>query len=241
MYELPHCCILLINELFQDTICRHIMGQSKCGKLMHFGTPTIAYKRMGIYARQQIYWSTKCDKMANDIKRGSDPLKATSDVEYSQLWIGGICNTLLIVNWIFLALLFSGLVDLSALIGRNENEEKIVYLLQSVISVSVCGVKLIPLIACMIVVSIAVNDFAVLDDENCSDPLTVDSMKDASAILPWVLAENCAAFVCDFAQIVIILRTSKKLSYGAMKSLSTGGGQPKQSSVVDESTPLNRA
>jgi hypothetical protein len=45
-----------------DDICKKVTKQSTCGHLIHFMAPKIGYKKMGLYARQQLYWASECDK-----------------------------------------------------------------------------------------------------------------------------------------------------------------------------------
>lgn len=95
-------CDLKFKELGQhcaddDDICKNMM-QTTCGRLMHLRTPTVAYKTMGIYARQQIYWSTKCDEFKNDIKDNMNPLSATRDSQMANFIINLVCNSMLLLQ-----------------------------------------------------------------------------------------------------------------------------------------------
>ena len=213
-------CDLRFEELGQhcaddDDICKNIMMQTTCGRLMHLSTPTVAYKTMGIYARQQIYWSTKCDEFKNDIKDNMNPLSATRDSQMANFIINLVCNSILICICIFLGILFSGHVDMRKIVGENVEEERFVYLLQTIIGNSLCVIKIIPAFVCMIVISRNIHILGILDDEPCSDPLTQESLKNAYKYQPKVLAENIAAMILDAAQIILTLSTARKLSYFA--------------------------
>ena len=213
-------CDLKFKELGQhcaddDDICKNIMMQTTCGRLMHLSTPTVAYKTMGIYARQQIYWSTKCDEFKNDIKDNMNPLSATRDSQMANFIINLVCNSILICICIFLGILFSGHVDMRKIVGENVEEERFVYLLQTIIGNSLCVIKIIPAFVCMIVISRNIHILGILDDEPCSDPLTQESLKNAYKYQPKVLAENIAAMILDAAQIILTLSTARKLSYFA--------------------------
>lgn len=216
----PLRCEYQFSELYHqcavgDNICRDIMKQTKCGKLMHMGTPKVGYKTMGIYARQQIYWSTHCDKMKNDIKDNLNPLQATKDSQMANLIINCICNAVLIGICIFLGVLFSGHVDMRKIVGENVEEERFVYLFQTIIGISLCAVKIIPTLACVGVISRNIHILGILDDEPCSDPMTQQTLHNAFNEQQKVLAENLAAIVLDACQIILTLNTAKKLSYFA--------------------------
>ena len=153
--------------------------------------------------------------LKEDIKDRMNPLQATNDSEMANFIINIVCNSILICICIFLGVLFSGHVDMRKIVGENVEEERYVFLFQSIIGNSICVMKVIPAFVCMIVISRSVHILGILDDEPCSDDLTQESIRNAYKYQPKALGMNIAAMILDAAQILLTVNTARKLSYFA--------------------------
>ena len=152
-----------------DNICEGIMSQSNCGHLLHFMTPSVAIRKMALYGRQQIYWATACEANEGNLQ-GSGNLQLRSIIAQNwEISISSISNLLLCATAVVLIILFSGKLDLSALTGTNEDEEKFVHIAQTVVPVSACVAKLIVDMVCIIILSRAVQLFSIMGKGKCSN------------------------------------------------------------------------
>ena len=167
-----------------DTICSSIMHQSACGHLLHFMTPSVAIRKMALYGRQQIYWASKCDGSESDLKSSRNPTITSTIAETWLLSIDSVCDLAIAITCILLLILFTGVVDMTKITGKGDAEVTFVFITQTVIPVTACIVKMLPTLACIVVLSKAVNMFLVIKDNECSDPLTLESIKETGHEFP---------------------------------------------------------
>mmetsp|Transcript_22844 Transcript_22844/g.29636 ORF Transcript_22844/g.29636 Transcript_22844/m.29636 type:complete len:545 (+) Transcript_22844:186-1820(+) len=198
-------CEVSVSDTFScrstDSVCKNVIYQTKCGKIMHFANQAEA--SWARYARSQIYWREDCAVEEDSIKTQSNPLRSAGNAQLAL----GICNTIsnivvgVIIPIMVLQQLKSG--DLKCLPGSGESEKKLLKALKTWIGHSFRLIKFIPLIIAIAIIGTIRTYFDVIGSVECSDDLTNSTFAYLADKLPSVMNKNYATLGLDIFQILI--------------------------------------
>ena len=173
-----------------DPVCESKFYQSRCGRLINVLQASLdaeasnAAPKIGLFARNEIYWKEQCDSSYNEVKSNDAPLQRAVLALQALLGINGFMNLVTIAISLLVIFIWEFDIDLPCIDGGMKQDAAFLKLLTEKISGLCKVVKVVPCVVALIYLSYVLDFYEELADVGCSDATTNMNFNDVGATLP---------------------------------------------------------
>ena len=187
-----------------DSRCFDAFFQSACGRLIHFAKSSNANKKVGLFYRNEIFWSGSCKYTKKSVADTNKTLNLAILAQTALLGINIVINGLLAVISVFLLYrVYKNATDNdeSTTTDQVQQQEKTI-----VPKVQFVGrVLLLPPVIAALYYSNRVLDFYVsVSKAKCSDSMTNRAFDELAALLPEVISSDGVTLAFDLGQLILL-------------------------------------
>ena len=187
-----------------DPICESTFYQSRCGRLMNVieHSREINDVKIGLFARNEIYWKEECDAGYSEVKDNNSPLNTAIQAIVGLLAINGFMNLITILISIIVIVIWEFDIDLPCIDGGMKEDAAFLKLLTEKIG-GVCKmIKLVPCIVALIYLSYVLEFYEEVAEKKCSDATTNMNFNSVGATLPGSFTFCLITLVMDALHIL---------------------------------------
>jgi len=178
--------------------------QSACGRLIHYAKSSVANKKVGLYYRNEIFWSGSCKYTKTSVVDTNKTLNLAILAQTALLGINIAINGLLaLISAVLLYRVYKNATDNdeSTTTDQVQQEEKSI-----VPKVQLVGrILLLPPVIAALYYSNAVLDFYVsVSKAKCSDSMTNKAFDELATLLPEVISSDGVTLALDLGQLILL-------------------------------------
>jgi len=177
-----------------DTTCQSTFYQSRCGHLARAALG--AQKKIGLYMRQQTYWSDACPFSPSQVRATTNPFSQAIMAQYALLVVNCFMN--------LLQALISVYIVVEKLLRLPGTEGKIKGSWISKLARFGQFAKLPVIVASVVLVNVIYSFYTTLAKSLCSDDITNATFSSLGQSLPSVFYGNVATLVVDGFQLLVL-------------------------------------
>ena len=185
----------------KDKLCLDAKFQSKCGKLVQIWLNS--YQKIGLFQKQQIYWSDACTVSYSQVQMSNNPLQQAIKAEVALVVVNLSMNLSTIIMNLLMMLTILG-VDFPCCQGNSDVDRIVIqkYLNRIGMLAKIC--KIGPIIATIVLLKTCQDIFTAVVDNQCSDSLTLSTFAQVALKIPTTLNGNIATLVLDFSSLILL-------------------------------------